>query len=175
VAIDIIRLACPGCGAKLEVHADMDRFACGYCGNEVIVDRRGGTIALKAVADAIEKVQRGTDRTAQELTLARLRQERADLQAELKKLAEQARSERFQGVAWTGSLAIVGLASLVAHAKTVGLGWWYLVWLLALCFCVLFMSVLFNVKNRQLQALKKQLQPLEERINVAKRQLGEDV
>ena len=33
------------CGAKLDVYDDMERFACGYCGTEIFVERRGGTVA----------------------------------------------------------------------------------------------------------------------------------
>jgi predicted RNA-binding Zn-ribbon protein involved in translation (DUF1610 family) len=62
-----INLNCAHCGAKLDVYDDMERFACGYCGTEMIVQRRGGTVALKAVTEAIQKVQIGTDKTAAEL------------------------------------------------------------------------------------------------------------
>ena len=70
-----VNLKCPGCGAKLEVYGDMERFACGYCGNEVLVQRRGGTVSLKAVVEGIREVQKGTDRTAAELALVRLDKE----------------------------------------------------------------------------------------------------
>jgi hypothetical protein len=53
----------------------MTKFACGYCGAEQIVERRGGTVALKPIADAIARVQVGTDKTAAELALKRLPQE----------------------------------------------------------------------------------------------------
>jgi ribosomal protein S27E len=59
-----INLNCANCGAKLEVYDDMERFACGYCGTELIAQRRGGTVALRAVTEAIKKVQIGTDKTA---------------------------------------------------------------------------------------------------------------
>lgn len=70
-----IPLKCQSCGAKLEVYDDMNRFACGYCGTEMLVERRGGTVSLKAVEQAIQKVQIGTDKTAAELALARLNEE----------------------------------------------------------------------------------------------------
>jgi DNA-directed RNA polymerase subunit RPC12/RpoP len=70
-----INLNCANCGGKLEVYDDMDRFACGYCGTQMLVQRRGGTVAIKAVTDAIEKVQVGTDKTAAELALVRLQKE----------------------------------------------------------------------------------------------------
>jgi hypothetical protein len=50
---------------------DMSRFACGYCGAALAVERRGGTIALRQVVDAVARVQVGTDKTAAELAIAR--------------------------------------------------------------------------------------------------------
>ncbi|MEK6406257.1 MAG: hypothetical protein AABN34_04760 [Acidobacteriota bacterium] len=73
--LSVVTLKCPTCGASLGISADMDRFACGYCGTEQIVERRGGTVALKPIADAIAKVQVGTDKTTAELALKRLPQE----------------------------------------------------------------------------------------------------
>ncbi len=80
-----ISLNCANCGAKLDVYDDMERFACGYCGTEMLVQRRGGTVALRAVTDAIKKVQIGTDKTAAELALVRLDKERQQLRAEFDK------------------------------------------------------------------------------------------
>jgi ribosomal protein S27E len=70
-----ISLNCANCGAKLDVYDDMDRFFCSYCGTGLIVQRRGGTVALKAVTEAIKKVQIGTDKTAAELAIARYESE----------------------------------------------------------------------------------------------------
>ncbi len=67
-----IPLKCANCGANLEVTAEMSSFACGYCGASQVVERRGGTVSLRLVADAIGKVQLGTDKTAAELALKRL-------------------------------------------------------------------------------------------------------
>jgi hypothetical protein len=83
MADSFIKLSCTNCGAKLDVYEDMDRFACGYCGTEMMAQRRGGTVVLKAVVQAIEKVQIGTDKTAAELAIVRLEKEREKLNAEL--------------------------------------------------------------------------------------------
>lgn len=83
---DFISLQCPNCAAKLDIYGDMERFACGYCKTEVIVQRRGGTVGLKIITDAIERVQEGTDRTAWELELARLTHESDELSAVLAQL-----------------------------------------------------------------------------------------
>src|SRR5262245_34497504 len=70
-----VSLSCPNCGGKLEVYDEMTRFACGYCKSEILAVRRGGTVSLKAVTEAIHKVQVGTDKTAAELALRRLEKE----------------------------------------------------------------------------------------------------
>lgn len=75
-----LTLNCTNCGANLEVSQDMERFACGYCGSQQIVERRGGTVALKPLTDAIRLVQSGTDKTAAELALKRMKQELVALQ-----------------------------------------------------------------------------------------------
>jgi ribosomal protein S27E len=46
---DFITLSCPSCGHKLQITDDIDRFACAECGNEHIVIRSGGVVALKPV------------------------------------------------------------------------------------------------------------------------------
>jgi len=70
--LKIVNLKCPNCGGVLEIHDDMERFTCAYCGSEQIVTRRGGTVALKLVVDAVARVQVGTDKTASELAIKRL-------------------------------------------------------------------------------------------------------
>ena len=73
-------LNCPNCGGKLEVHNDLERFACSYCGSEMLVQRHGGTVSLQRVTEAIAKVQVGTDKTAAELAIVRLERKLEELQ-----------------------------------------------------------------------------------------------
>jgi predicted RNA-binding Zn-ribbon protein involved in translation (DUF1610 family) len=70
-----VTLSCASCGAKLAVYDDMDRFACRYCGTEMMVHRRGDTVALKTVAEAIQRLQAGTDKAAAELAIVRIEKE----------------------------------------------------------------------------------------------------
>lgn len=84
MADHFVNLNCPNCGGRLEIYGDMDRFACGYCGSEMLVSRRGGTVALKAVTEAIKQVQVGTDKTAAELAIIRLERECDELSEQLK-------------------------------------------------------------------------------------------
>jgi DNA-directed RNA polymerase subunit RPC12/RpoP len=78
----MLKLACANCGAPLEIGSDLDTFACGYCGSQQRVKRQGGVVALQKVETVIKAVQRGTDRTAAELALIRLRKELAELETE---------------------------------------------------------------------------------------------
>src|SRR5258708_40151783 len=83
-----ITLKCESCGGKLEIHPDMERFACGYCGTEMVVQGRGGTVALRLGEAAIKRVQIGTDKTAAEFALLRLNDEVKVLRAEASSLIE---------------------------------------------------------------------------------------
>jgi DNA-directed RNA polymerase subunit RPC12/RpoP len=85
----IISLKCSSCGSALDIDSDMTQFACGYCGTQQIVERRGGTISLKLLTNAVEKVQVGTDKTAAELALQRLDRELNLLTQERLKLDAQ--------------------------------------------------------------------------------------
>ncbi len=67
-----LALSCPGCSSKLDIYDDMERFACGYCGKEMIVQRRGGTVRLSGIVDKM----------AAELALVRLEKEWRTLHAE---------------------------------------------------------------------------------------------
>ncbi len=100
VSDHFISLTCNNCGGKLDVYDDMERFACGYCGSEMLVQRRGGTVALKDVTEAIKQVQAGTDKTAAELAIIRYQKELSDLQSSLDDRSANAR---------TGYLTIVGV------------------------------------------------------------------
>ena len=81
-----ITLKCPSCGANLAITPEMDTFACGYCGVQQMVQRSGGTVSLKLIEEAIARVQLGTDRTAAELAIRRLREDLAGAEAERERL-----------------------------------------------------------------------------------------
>ena len=60
----MIKLTCHSCGGKLEITDDIERFTCGHCGNEWIVNRAGGIVSLKAIEENLSKVQEHTKETA---------------------------------------------------------------------------------------------------------------
>lgn len=67
-----IKVKCENCGTELDLYDDMDRFACGHCGAEMTVQRRGGTVVLKSMTQA-------ADKTSAELALTRLKEEAENL------------------------------------------------------------------------------------------------
>jgi len=77
----------------------------------MIVQRRGGTISLKRVEEAIKKLQIGTDRTAAELAIPRYEKDLKDLKnknVELQEACEAA--DRHLGLG--GLVVVVGLISV---------------------------------------------------------------
>jgi ribosomal protein S27AE len=78
--IDFVTLACPSCGGQLQITSDIERFACGYCGNEYTVKRAGGIVTLSPVVKELKKVQVGVYKTASELAIKRLKEEIEDLE-----------------------------------------------------------------------------------------------
>lgn len=70
MSTSFVALKCPSCGENLDVYENAEHFACGYCGAQIEVRRRGGTVSLKALTDAIQRVRRGTDRTADSTLVA---------------------------------------------------------------------------------------------------------
>lgn len=117
--LGMIAMGCVNCGAKLEITPDIDVFACGYCGSEQRVERKGGIVALRKIESAIEAVQRGTDKTAAELAIPRLKRELAELDArQTECLVEALRriaSQRYQRRAL---VAITFVGALMCWAYT---------------------------------------------------------
>lgn len=101
---DFVTLTCPSCGGKLQVAHDIDRFACGYCGSEHVVRRSGGAVALTPVIESIKRVQAGTDKTASELAIKRLRDEIGNLEHQV----SQARKEHKDSIQ-TSLIAVGGI------------------------------------------------------------------
>lgn len=100
----VLTLKCPSCGADLEITADMDTFYCGYCGTRQMVQRRGGTVSLKLVGEAIARVQVGTDRTAAELALRRLSDELASIQSQQQQVLVHYRATAPEGLTSLGTI-----------------------------------------------------------------------
>jgi DNA-directed RNA polymerase subunit RPC12/RpoP len=135
MAIEFIVLECKGCGAALEIYDDMDSFACRYCGTRMVVQRRGGTVGLKSLEEAVGRVQAGTDKTAAELALVRYKQELEEVLKERDRLRQSYEDPKFRYTGYgvmaialglmVGILAAVfqsGTAAVIAVAVAIGGG-----------------------------------------------------
>ncbi len=97
----------------------MHRFACGYCGREMALEFRGGTVASKAITESIQYLRTGAERTAAELALVRLQRELTDLEDRLSALRGKAArlptgpppSEEPQGWPWMSSTILLVFAA----------------------------------------------------------------
>ncbi|MGJ5815784.1 hypothetical protein [Paludibaculum fermentans] len=107
--VKFVPLSCENCGGKLEVYEDMTRFACAHCGSEMIAEHRGSTVILKSVRDAIQKVQAGTEKTAAELSIVRLRQEIAEKDEEIQQAQAEAETISRGFLLSLAVIAILGL------------------------------------------------------------------
>jgi ribosomal protein S27E len=117
-----IKLSCGNCGAELEVYDDVDRFACGYCGAEIAVQRRGGTIVLKLVTEAIQKVPIGTGKTTAELALMRLKEEVENLSKRSEAMLSESIERKKWGYVIGVSLLLIGFVVVRSgHGFVVGL------------------------------------------------------
>ena len=171
----VVPLKCVSCGAALEISPDMEQFACGYCGASLLVERRGGTVALKRLTDAIAKVQAGTDRTAAELDIKRLTEEfpiaEKRLSEEIDRQAREMSAARAQGkAAWeplhssAGNcmakaifLAAVGvtLALVCSNSNATGTGIACMVAAIAVVVGGVFLSKHLRTKEAELLAQQK--------------------
>ena len=113
MSVQLINSRCGNCGTWLEIYPDMSRFACGQCGTEFFVERRGGTIALKTVPSSAYRAHGATDRIAAELALSRLDRELAQAkQGLMDKPRDESQIQILKGdlERWT----MVGIVSVIA-------------------------------------------------------------
>jgi ribosomal protein S27AE len=164
-----LTLNCTNCGAGLEVSQDMERFACGYCGTQQIVERKGGTVALKPLTDAIRMVQTGTDKTAAELALKRMGEELAALHGSYR--ARQGQASVAKNSAMTSAVVgtiVIGLVALIAVSNTVGEVGSLIVVGLAIGICIMIVKRTSRPIEEQLQtdlaAIGAKARDLERRI-----------
>ncbi len=109
--VDSFSLTCPSCGGRLQLTSDIERFACGYCGNELIVNRSGGIVSLAPVISELKGVRQGVDRTASELAIIRLEKEINQLEDRIDEIDPKylTAPKKFTGtpIFWIGVLLLV--------------------------------------------------------------------
>lgn len=57
----VVSLSCPNCGGKLQITPDIEKFACAYCGRELVVNRGEGIVSIKPVLEKIAAVSKSLD------------------------------------------------------------------------------------------------------------------
>jgi len=123
---DFITLSCPNCGGKLDITPDMERFACKYCGNEHLVRRSGGAVSLAPVVEGLKRVEAkvdqaltGSDRSAAEQTIQRLKTEILVIE---KDITEKEKAiKRPAPKKWLRTLALlIGISGIFVSAYHIG-------------------------------------------------------
>ena len=165
-----LSLKCSNCGGDLKIGSDVEHFACGYCGSSQVVHRDGGIVTLKAVEAAIAKVQLGTDRTAAELAVRRLKDDLDEVGKKVRHLvqaniAEKERSQAFLAKA----AAIVGIIPFLwILFYSTG---WAVLWAVVVFAITLYLMV--QSRSRIDGRYQTKLNPLFEREDLLKKRLIE--
>ncbi|MHC1782915.1 MAG: hypothetical protein AB9891_09200 [Anaerolineaceae bacterium] len=78
----LVTLACPSCGAALEITPDKDLFVCQACGNSHVVKRSAGMVALEPVLEQMREMREEVSRSSREINIHRIRDEIEALEKE---------------------------------------------------------------------------------------------
>ena len=81
--MEFISMTCRNCGGKLQISKDADQVICQNCGSEYLITFKEGTISIKSLVEGVMKIQESTDKTASELALERIRQDKLNIEKEL--------------------------------------------------------------------------------------------
>jgi hypothetical protein len=90
------------------VYDEMEQFACGYCGTEIAVQRRGGTVVLKSITQAVKNMADGADKTSAELALMRLKEEAGNLSKRYDAMLKERVERNKRGYVIGISLLLIG-------------------------------------------------------------------
>jgi ribosomal protein S27AE len=155
-----VKLKCENCGSGFDVYDDMDRFACGYCGTEMAVQRRGGTIVLHPVADAVRKTPLITDNPPRELALGHLKEEADTLSKRCESMLSDRAEQKKRGFIIGASLLLVGFVVVRTGFSFMG----GLAMLLAGIFTISYVRRHDKTVMRNVQELQNKLDVLNGRI-----------
>ena len=78
--MELMPVQCQNCGAQLSIDPGSEQAQCPFCGTTYAVKASGSTIGLRRITESLKQIDSSTSTTAYELRLARLRQERAELE-----------------------------------------------------------------------------------------------
>ena len=77
--MEIVSMTCRNCGGKIRINNNADQFICQNCGSEFLISINEGAISIKLLSEGLIKISKSTDKTASELALERLKDEKVDL------------------------------------------------------------------------------------------------
>lgn len=123
--VELVRLACDGCGADLELPDDARFVTCRFCEARLEV-RRTDTAAFTRVREAVERVEKKTKRLSNEVAELRAANRVLKLQDELQQLErdwdEEKKSLMIRGKDGTVSEPTRTSAQVIGFASVVGGG-----------------------------------------------------
>ena len=121
---DFVTLTCPSCSGKLQINQELQRFACSYCGTEFVVNRGGGVVSLAPVVEGLKRVEKGVDRTASELAIARLTKDISDIEDGLASIEVIRTKTKLKRISWVlpgGIFLVLGSVMFLADSRVFGI------------------------------------------------------
>ena len=77
--MDLFNMTCKNCGGKIQINKDADQVLCQFCGSEYLLSFNEGAVSIKFLSEGIKKIAVSTDKTASELALVRIKNEKESL------------------------------------------------------------------------------------------------
>lgn len=74
--MELISMTCRNCGGKLMITKNAEQIICQHCGTEFLICFNDGAISIQTIAQGIQKIEQSADKTASELALQRLKEEK---------------------------------------------------------------------------------------------------
>jgi len=110
MSVQLLKLACPSCGASFQVSKDSVHFVCAHCGSQYALSHRAGAIEIKPIIEHLEQIGTTTAATAEQTTKVALELELTRLEGEVARLDNAAN----QFIIWsTGDAIVVGGLAMI--------------------------------------------------------------
>lgn len=169
---EFISLSCPNCGGSLKITADLDRFACSYCGQEHVVKRGEGVVSLAPVMDALGQVRSSVDKTAAELSIMRLSNELAALKFSREQVIRENPIPKLPDDARTA--ALIGMTFLFfscVNLSRTGTGTTFVSLIVISLFFLSYFGLKFLGRRSKKVVLTEMLKPWDEKITAKQEEL----
>ena len=163
---DFITLSCPNCGGKLNITADIERFACQYCGHEHIVRRSSGMVSLEPVVQVMKSIDSNinlvgvgvnklgfsSEKQVAEQTITRLKGEIANINTEI----GQYDTSTGCGVSIAVSMGL-GFLALLITAIAKGWSFWLILLFIGLVGLMVWVLISASKPDPKVKTLKEDL------------------